>query len=67
MTGGYHDAAEQAGAGHTRTYPSDASYPPLIAIDHVLTFDAVATSAKTLTVPGSDHRALLTTIAVAKS
>jgi endonuclease/exonuclease/phosphatase (EEP) superfamily protein YafD len=62
LTDGYRDAAGQAGAGHTRTFPADTWYPPLIAIDHVLTRNAVATSAKTLSVPGSDHRALLTTI-----
>ena len=59
---GYRDGAGQAGAGHTRSYPADRWYPPLIAIDHVLTRHAVATSAVTLTVGGSDHRALLTTI-----
>jgi endonuclease/exonuclease/phosphatase (EEP) superfamily protein YafD len=64
LTSGYRDGADQAGAGMTRTYPSDKFLPPLIAIDHVLTRNAVATSARTLTVKGSDHRALLTTIAL---
>lgn len=64
LADGYRDAAEQSGAGRTRTYPADTWYPPLIAIDHVLTRNAVATKARTLSVPGSDHRALLTTIAL---
>lgn len=62
LTDGYRDAADQAGAGMTRTYPADRWTGPLIAIDHVLTHSAVATSANTLTIKGSDHRALLTTI-----
>jgi endonuclease/exonuclease/phosphatase (EEP) superfamily protein YafD len=62
LSAGFADAAEQAGAGMTRTFPADASYPPLIAIDHVLTRGAVATSAKTVEIPGSDHRALVATV-----
>ena len=61
---GYQDAANQAGAGMTRTYPSNSSVPPMIAIDHVLTRDAVATSAKTVRIPGTDHRALVVQVAV---
>jgi len=61
---GYRDAAEQSGSGYTPTYPGDTWTGPLIAIDHVLTRNAVAASARTLSVAGSDHRALLTTIVV---
>jgi endonuclease/exonuclease/phosphatase (EEP) superfamily protein YafD len=62
---GYRDAADQAGAGITATYPADRWYPPLLAIDHVLTRGgAVATGVKTITVRGSDHRALLVRVAV---
>jgi endonuclease/exonuclease/phosphatase (EEP) superfamily protein YafD len=64
---GFHDAAQQAGAGMTRTYPSDTWYPPLIAIDHVLTRGAVARTAKTLEIRGSDHRALLVTVQLPRS
>jgi endonuclease/exonuclease/phosphatase (EEP) superfamily protein YafD len=64
LVDGYRDAAEQAGAGITRTFPSDRWYPPLIAIDHVLTRDAVARSLDTVEIPGSDHRALVVTVAV---
>jgi endonuclease/exonuclease/phosphatase (EEP) superfamily protein YafD len=61
LKGGFHNAAEQAGAGMTRSYPADTWYPPLIAIDHVLTRSAVARAAKTVSLPGSDHRGLLVT------
>ncbi|WP_375491218.1 endonuclease/exonuclease/phosphatase family protein [uncultured Jatrophihabitans sp.] len=64
---GFQDAADQAGAGTTRSYPSDRSFPPLIAIDHVLTRGAVAQAASTVQISGSDHRALLTTVAVPRS
>ncbi|PZS31984.1 MAG: endonuclease/exonuclease/phosphatase family protein [Pseudonocardiales bacterium] len=65
LADGFRDAADQAGAGLTATYPADLWLPPLIAIDHVLTRDAVATRIDTLTIPGSDHRALLVRIGVA--
>ncbi|MCV7281824.1 endonuclease/exonuclease/phosphatase family protein [Mycolicibacterium flavescens] len=59
---GYHDAAEQAGAGLTRTHPADIAVPPVFAVDHILTRDATATSVRTVAVPGSDHRALIAEI-----
>lgn len=61
---GYEDADAQSGAGYVFTYPADRSYPPLIGIDHVLTRHAVATSFDSLSLPGSDHRAVLSTVAV---
>ena len=64
LTDGYHDAAQQAGAGLTPTYPSSQVLPPLIAIDHVLTRGAVGRSAITVHIDHSDHRALVTTIQV---
>ena len=65
---GFRDAADQAGAGYTRTFPANRSFPPLIAIDHVLTHGGpVATDVRTITVKRSDHRALLATVAVPRS
>ena len=62
---GFHDAADQAGGGYTRTYPADRWFGPLIAIDHVLSRNGpVATEVSTLTIQGSDHRALLATVSV---
>jgi endonuclease/exonuclease/phosphatase (EEP) superfamily protein YafD len=35
--------------------------PPLSSVDHVFTCDCTATAVSTLTIPGSDHRALVAT------
>ena len=59
---GFADGAAQAGAGITRTYPADSTVPPLIAIDHILTRGATVTSMQTVSMPGSDHRALAATV-----
>jgi endonuclease/exonuclease/phosphatase (EEP) superfamily protein YafD len=56
---GYRDAAGQAGAGYLPTYPTDRWYGPVIGIDHVLLRHATAADARTLDLPGSDHRALV--------
>ena len=56
---GYRDAAEQAGAGLTRTHPADIFLPPVFAVDHILLRGGAATSVRTRVVSGSDHRALL--------
>jgi len=64
LTNGYHDAVEQTGSGFASTFPADTWYPPVITIDHVLTRNAVASSIKTVDIPGSDHRSLLATIEV---
>ena len=61
---GFNDAADQAGAGFTPTWPADRWYPPLISIDHVLTRGAVARSLDSIEIPGSDHRALVATVLV---
>lgn len=60
----YLDAARQAGAGYTPTWPADRWFPPLITIDHVLTHGAVARSADTVEIPGSDHRALIVSVRI---
>lgn len=61
---GYRDAAEQAGAGLIRSFPSRSWYPPLFGIDHVLVRNCTATAAQTVPVPGSDHRGLFTVIEI---
>jgi endonuclease/exonuclease/phosphatase (EEP) superfamily protein YafD len=62
----YLDAARQAGAGYTPTWPANRWYPPLITIDHVVTQGAVARSADTVDIPGSDHRALVVSVRIPK-
>ena len=64
LSEGYRDAAEQAGAGLTRSYPSRPRRPPMLGIDHVLVHNCVATSARTVVVRKSDHRGLLVTVDV---
>ena len=64
LTNGYGDAVEQTGAGFGPTFPSRTWHPPWITIDHVLTRRATATSIRTIYISGSDHRALLATVAV---
>ena len=67
LRSGYRDAAEQSGAGFKPTFPGNSRLPPLIVIDHVLTRNCTATSLRTLTVPGSDHRGLVVTLAIPQS
>ncbi|WP_256671590.1 endonuclease/exonuclease/phosphatase family protein [Nocardia cyriacigeorgica] len=59
LRGRFEAAADQAGAGLLRTYPQDRRWGPVIGIDHVLLADATADEVWTLTVPGTDHRAIL--------
>jgi endonuclease/exonuclease/phosphatase (EEP) superfamily protein YafD len=67
LRNGFHDASPQAGAGFNMTYPAGGRVPPIIAIDHVLTYQCTATSAETTPLPGSDHRGLITTLEVPQS
>ena len=61
---GVRDAAEQAGAGLIHTFPANAAFPPVIGIDHVLTYHGSATSAHSVRIPGSDHLGLLAEVAL---
>ncbi|WP_280501644.1 endonuclease/exonuclease/phosphatase family protein [Nocardia farcinica] len=58
-SGRFEDAAEQAGAGHLVTYPTDKRFPPVVGIDHVLVAGGRALSVQTVDLPGADHRALV--------
>lgn len=65
LRGGYRDAAEQAGAGTTRTFPGAARRPPaLVALDHILTRRCTARKVTTVPIAGSDHRALVASIVI---
>jgi len=64
---GVRDAAEQAGAGRIQTFPADAAFPPVIGIDHVLTYNGSATSAHSVRIPGSDHLGLLAAVQLSGS
>ncbi|MFE9577665.1 endonuclease/exonuclease/phosphatase family protein [Nocardia sp. NPDC006044] len=58
----FDDAAEQAGAGHLVTYPTDKTWPPIVGIDHFLIARGHATEVETVPIPGADHRALFARI-----
>jgi endonuclease/exonuclease/phosphatase (EEP) superfamily protein YafD len=62
LDAGYRDAAEQAGAGLIRSFPTRSWYGPVFGIDHVLVRNCTATEAQTVPVPGSDHRGLFTVV-----
>ena len=56
---GLRDAAELAGRGWSPTFPSDAWYPPLLVLDHVLvSADAVASDVQTHPISGQSHLAV---------
>ena len=61
---GFTDATETAGARWLPTYPADEWFGPLIGIDHVIARGFRATHVHTVSVAGSDHRALVATLAV---
>ena len=58
---GLSDAVDQAGAGFQPTFPEGRGPFPLVELDHAMIRDAmiVATHVRTVSVPGSDHRALV--------
>ncbi|WP_176561983.1 endonuclease/exonuclease/phosphatase family protein [Mycolicibacterium palauense] len=53
------DAAEHVGAGIVTTYPADRWYPPLLAIDRILSRGATPVSFHRVDLPGSDHRGVV--------
>lgn len=59
VSGRFAAAAEQAGAGRMLTYPNDRPWGPVIGIDHILVAGGTTDYIGTLTIPGSDHRAVL--------
>ena len=61
---GFRDGTEQAGAGFIPTFPADASFPPLIGIDHILTRNSWAQDVRSVRIPGSDHLGLQATVQV---
>jgi endonuclease/exonuclease/phosphatase (EEP) superfamily protein YafD len=64
LDAGYRDAAEQAGAGLTLSFPGQSWHGPVFGIDHVLVRNCTAAAAQTVPVPGSDHRGLFTVIEI---
>lgn len=62
----FQDAAEESGHGLVFTWPADRKYMPAFAgIDHIVTSKGVTVGqVNALTIPGSDHKALLATVDV---
>ncbi|MBF6186478.1 endonuclease/exonuclease/phosphatase family protein [Nocardia farcinica] len=58
LRGRFASAAELAGAGPLPTWPADRAWGPVIGIDHVLVADGGAGRVESITIPGSDHRAV---------
>ena len=64
LTGGYRDAADDAGAGLAFTFPAKRFRIPIAALDHVVPGRGlVGLDVRTATQPGSDHRAVIARIA----
>ena len=66
---GFRDAAEQAGSGWQPTWPANGLFrlpvPACVAIDHIFTGPRLlAVGTATVTVSGTDHRALLARLVV---
>ncbi|WP_051407062.1 endonuclease/exonuclease/phosphatase family protein [Nocardia sp. CNY236] len=59
LGGGFAAAADHTGTGLLPTYPTDRPWGPVIGIDHVLLSGATAERLHSLTIPGSDHRAVI--------
>ncbi|WP_235921578.1 endonuclease/exonuclease/phosphatase family protein [Lentzea tibetensis] len=68
VNAGYVDAADQVGAGLIPTWPSDFPlWPPPVTLDHVLVDARCAVdTVDVITVPGTDHRAVVTQFVVPK-
>ncbi|UFS99636.1 protein kinase domain-containing protein [Nocardia huaxiensis] len=59
LRGRYADAGELVGIGALPTWPEDKPGGPYIGIDKVLVAGGHATEVRSLTIPGSDHRAVV--------
>lgn len=64
---GYRDVHELLGRGFTPSWPLGRRLvPPFVRLDHVLIDDALAPcSLRDVTIPGSDHRGFVVTVALA--
>ncbi|MRH92053.1 endonuclease/exonuclease/phosphatase family protein [Nocardia sp. SYP-A9097] len=55
----YADTAELLGVGALPTWPNDRSWGPVLGLDRVLVAGGHATEIHSLTIPASDHRAVV--------
>lgn len=61
---GYQDANRQTGSGFMPTFPSNSFLPPVLAIDHILTLNAVVAAARSVGIEGTDHRSVLASVRI---
>ena len=61
---GFADAVQQAGGGLSPTYPAESLVPPIIGIDHILTYNGWASETARVPIKGTDHLGLAATIHV---
>ncbi|MEV0250686.1 endonuclease/exonuclease/phosphatase family protein [Nocardia sp. NPDC050712] len=59
VAGRFDSAADLVGAGPMLTWPDSKRWGPVLGIDHILVADGTAEELRSLSIPGSDHRALL--------
>ncbi len=59
LDNGFASAAELVGAGPMPTYPTDKRWGPIVGIDHILVAGGTAEDIRSLTIAGSDHKAVL--------
>lgn len=62
MASGMTDAQRATGSGWVRTWPNGRSYPPFVALDHLLVRDVSVVASGTVTVADTDHRAIWTRV-----
>ena len=64
LTGGYSDAADDAGAGLAFTFPAKRFRIPIASLDHVVLGRGLfGLDVRTVRQPGSDHKAVIVTVA----
>ena len=57
------DAADHLGAGIVATYPANRRFPPVLALDRVMTRGGpMPTSFRRVELPGSDHTGVIATV-----
>ncbi|MEU8894421.1 endonuclease/exonuclease/phosphatase family protein [Nocardia sp. NPDC048505] len=59
VRGRFDSAADLVGAGPMPTWPDSKRWGPVLGIDHILVAGGTAEELRSLTIPGSDHRALV--------
>ncbi|MCU1346451.1 MAG: hypothetical protein JWL70_2717 [Acidimicrobiia bacterium] len=67
LTHGFHDAHIWTGRGLSRSWPMGWNVPPFVRLDHALVRGGVIpTKVTDFTVPGSDHRGFVVSLAITK-